>query len=537
MRPGRHPRVRAQGRGCANDALKPASRATTPPTVQPVLIRPDRHDLGLIGLYTGRILTGLGLVMLIPAALGFARAEVDDALGLVIGAGLSLLLGRLAEWRLASTRDLGWSHAMATVALAWLAATYLAAVPLYLSGHYASFLDATFDAMSGFATAGLAVINDLDHVSDSINLWRHLMQFLGGQGLVLVALSLFGGAGGLAGLYVGEGREDRILPNIRRTAQFIWRVALLYWLVGTALLWAALAHAGMPHIDGLLHATMLFMAAFDTGGFAPTSASLGFYHSAVVEGVTSIFMVAGALSFALHYQLMRGKGPGELVRNIETRTLAVTTLGLFVVTAVGLARFGTYDSVEALFRRGFFHLLSAHTGTGFGTIPGRLFVTDWGALAPAMIVIAMALGGMASSTTGGVKALRVGVLAKAISGDVRRIVLPPDAVVAHTYHAGGQRQILRPAVVQTAVLITLLYFLLYFGGALLGLFYGYPLQEALFESTSAAAAVGLSVGVVGPDLESGLKLFYIFQMWIGRLEFISVFALVGYVYATLRGRL
>jgi trk system potassium uptake protein TrkH len=502
-----------------------------------VLVRPDRRDLGLIGLYTGRIVTGLGLVMLVPAALGVVRGEFNDALGLLIGAGLALLLGRLAEWRLATGKDLDWSHAMAAVALSWLVATYLAAIPLYLSGHYGGFVDAAFDAMSGFATAGLAVINDLDHVSDSINLWRHLMQFMGGQGLVLVALSLFGGAGGLAGLYVGEGREDRILPNVRRTASFIWRVALLYLGFGTAMLWAAVVHAGMPPGDGLLHAVMLFMAAFDTGGFAPTSASLGFYHSPIVEGAASILMVAGALSFALHYQVMRGNGLVELVRNIETRVLAVTIIGLSTVTTIGLARFGTYDSVEALVRRGYFHLLSAHTGTGFGTIPGRLFVTDWGALAPAMIVIAMALGGMASSTTGGVKALRVGVLAKAVATDIRRIVLPTDAVVVDSYHSNGRTETLRPAVVRTAVLITLLYFALYFAGGVLGMFYGYSIQEALFESTSAAAAVGLSVGIVGPDLETPLKVFYIFQMWIGRLEFISVFALFGYLYATIRGRL
>jgi trk system potassium uptake protein TrkH len=303
------------------------------------------------------------------------------------------------------------------------------------------------------------------------------------------------------------------------------------------MLWAAVVAAGMPPVDGLLHAVMLFMAAFDTGGFAPTSASLGFYHSAVVEGAASILMVAGALSFALHYQLMRGKGPVELLRNLETRVLAVTVIGLTAVTMLGLARFGTYDSVEALVRRGYFHLLSAHTGTGFGTIPGRLFVTDWGALAPAVIVITMALGGMASSTTGGVKALRVGVLAKAVATDIRRIVLPTDAVVVDSYHSGGRTEALRPTVARTAVLITVLYFVLYFSGAVLGMFYGYSIQEALFESTSAAAAVGLSVGVVGPDLETPLKVFYIFQMWIGRLEFISVFALFGYVYATLRGAL
>jgi trk system potassium uptake protein len=502
-----------------------------------MLIRPDRRDLGVIGLYTGRVLTGVGVVMLLPAGLGVLRDELSDALGLLIGAALAVLVGQLAEWRLYTRRHLAWSQAMAVVALSWLAAAFAGAVPLFLSGHYASFLDAYFDAMSGFATAGLAVINDLDHLSDSINLWRHLMQFLGGQGVVLIALSFFAGGGGLTGLYAGEAREDRILPNVVNTAQFIWRVALTYAAVGVTALWAALLHAGLPADQALLHAANLFMAAFDTGGFAPTSASVGFYHSLAVEGVIAALMVAGALSFAIHYRLMRPGGGWELTRSLETRVLAVSVLVLFAVTALGLSQFGVYDSVQALFRRGFFQLVSAHTGTGFGTIPGRLFVTDWGVLAPAMVVIAMALGGMAGSTTGGIKALRIGLLAKSIAFDVRRALLPSNAVVVQTYHFAGSRQILQARVVRTAVVITLLYIVLYFAGAGLGLFYGYTLQEALFESTSAAAAVGLSVGLVGPDLETGLKVVYIAQMWIGRLEFVAVFALFGYAYATLRGDL
>lgn len=520
----------------AKDPLRTYGPRRTSRTLVGVLLRPDRRDLRVIGFYTGRILSGLGLVMLVPAGLGLLRGEVDDALGLLIGASLALIVGQGADWRLHTRRSLAWSQGLAVVALSWLAAAFVGATPLFLTGHYASFLDAYFDAMSGFATAGLAVINDLDHVSDSINLWRHTMQFLGGQGLVLVALSMFSGGGGLTGLYIGEGREDKILPNVRRTAQFIWRVALLYGAFGTIALWAALLHAGMPPVDGLLHAVMLFMAAFDTGGFAPTAASLGFYHSAVVEGVASVLMVAGALSFALHYHLMNRRGRArELFRNSEVRSLALSMAMLTVVVTVGLARFGTFESAEALFRRGLFHLLSAHTGTGFGTVPGRLFVTDWGVLAPGMIVIAMALGGMAGSTTGGIKALRVALLTKSVTADVHRVLLPPDAVLVQTYHAGGLRRVVRPPMVRQAVMVTLLYIGLYFGGAALGLFYGYPLQEALFESTSAAAAVGLSVGVVGPDLETPLKVAYIAQMWIGRLEFVSVFALFGYAYAVLRG--
>lgn len=501
-----------------------------------LLIRPDRGDLRLIGLYTGKVLTGLGLTMLIPAALGFALGEYDDALGLVIAAALSVSLGLAADVLLATHERLDWSHAMAVVALSWLVAPLLGAIPLFLSGHYGDFLDAYFDAMSGFATAGLAVINDLDHLSDSINLWRHLTHYLGGQGLAIVALSLFTSGSGITGLYVGEGREDRIMPNVVRTARFIWLVSLVYGVLGSLALWLALLWAGMPLWDGLLHAVQLFMAAFDTGGFTPTSANLGFYHSAVVEAVTSVLMVAGMLSFALHYELWRRRG-GELLRNLETRTLAVTITGLFAVLALGLLSSGTYDSLEALLRRGFLHVLSAHSGTGFQTIPGRLFVTDWGTLAPAMLVMAMALGGMAGSTSGGIKALRVGLAYKLIRRDLRKALLPADAVVEERYHSGGTRHFLRDAPVGAAVLILLLYLVLYFGGAFVGLFYDLTLEEALFESTSAAAAVGLSVGVVSPDMPKPLQLTYIFQMWIGRLEFVSVFALFGYAWSLMRGRL
>ena len=501
-----------------------------------MLIRPDRGDLKVIGRYTGRIMTGLGVVMLLPAALGFARGEVDDALGFVIAGGLSVTLGEAAEWRLATRAQLNWSHAMAIVALSWLVAPLMGAIPLFLSGHYSDFLDAYFDAMSGFATAGLAVINDLDHLSDCVNLWRHMMQYLGGQGLAVVALSLFATGSGVTGLYVGEGREDRILPNVVRTARFIWIVSLSYGLIGSLALWAALAWAGMPLWDGLLHAVQLFMAAFDTGGFAPTSASLGFYHSAIVEAVVAVLMVAGMLSFALHYELWRRR-VGELARNLETRTLALSITGLFLVTAVGLTRVDTYDTTEQLVRRGFFHLLSAHTGTGFGTIPGRLFVTDWGTLAPAMVVVAMALGGMAGSTSGGIKALRIGLAYKLIRRDLKAALLPEDAVVEETYHSAGTRHFLRDAPVGAAVLILLLYLVLYLAGAFLGLFYGLSLEEALFESTSASAAVGLSVGVVSPTMPKPLQAAYIFQMWIGRLEFVSVFALFGYGWSMLRGRL
>ena len=500
-----------------------------------MLFRPDRHDFRLIGFYTGKVLFGVGLAMLVPALFALVLGETNEVFGFLIGAGLAVSVGRASELFLATRAQLSTSHGLASVALSWLLAPVFAAVPLLLSGHYAGYLDAYFEAMSGFATIGLTLANDLDHMTRSVNLWRHLMQFLGGQGIIVVVLTIFASAGGRVGtLYTGEGREEKILPNVIRTARFIWRVALVYGVIGTFLLWIAVLVAGVNPVSALYHAAMLFMAAFDTGGFATQSASVSFYRSPAVEAVLLPLMVAGAFSFALHYQLWQRRHT-ELARNIETRTIAISVLALFTIMTVGLARTGTFVDLAPLFRHAFFHTIAAHTTTGLATVPGRLYVTDWGVLAPAMIVSAMGLGGMAGSTAGGIKAIRIGVIAKGLRRDIRKVLLPDDAVVIETYHS-TTRRILRDHEVRAAATLLLLWLVLYLGGGLLGLFYGYNLQLALFESTSAASSGGLSVGIVRPALEWPMKVVYMAQMLIGRLEFIAVFALVGYVVAIVRGR-
>jgi trk system potassium uptake protein TrkH len=153
-----------------------------------------------------------------------------------------------------------------------------------------------------------------------------------------------------------------------------------------------------------------------------------------------------------------------------------------------------------------------------------------------MIVGAMTIGAMSGSTGGGIKVARIGVIAKSLKQDVLRRLLPPDAVVVESYHA-GQPRILRPEVVRLAAMVLLLFMLLYGMGALIGMFYEYPFDQAFFESVSAAGTVGLSVGLTGPSLETGLKIVYITQIWMGRLELIAVLALFGFAYSTVRGRL
>jgi trk system potassium uptake protein TrkH len=500
-----------------------------------MLFRPDRRDFSLIGFYTGKVLFGVGLAMLVPAALALALDERNELYAFLLGAALAITAGRISEIFLHTRARLSTSHGLATVALSWVLAPVFAALPLRLSGHYASYLDAYFEAMSGLATVGLTLVNDLDHMARSVNLWRHVMHLIGGQGVVVVVLTIFASVGGRIGyLYTGEGREEKILPNIVRTARFIWRVALVYAVTGTTLLWVVLLRAGMRPATALYHAANLFMAAFDTGGFATQSSSAAFYRSSLVEAVLMPIMVAGAFSFALHYQLWMGRHR-ELVRNIETRTIAASTVAMFTVMAVGLGRTGTFTELGVMMRHGFFQIVSAHTTTGLATVPGRVYVSDWGVLAPAALVTAMALGGMAGSTAGGIKAMRIGLILKGLMRDVRRVLLPEDAIVLQSFHS-STRRILTDTHVRAAATMLLLWFVMYLAGAMLAMFYGYELQLALFESTAASASGGLSVGLIRPELQWQLKIMYIAQMLLGRLEFIAVFALLGYVVATVRGR-
>ena len=500
-----------------------------------MLIRPDRDDLRIIGSYVGRILGALTLLQLPPLVLAAALGEWNDVSALVIGIALTVAIGRLTAWRLPTDEPLDWSHGLVIVALAWLAGTAVVAVPMFLSGHFGTYLDAYYEVMSGFTATGLTLLQDLDHLSVPMNLLRHLTHFVGGQGIIIVMLTGLGSSSGqVSTLYVGEGRDERILPSLVRTARFIYLVASVYLVVGTSALWLAALHAGLEPLMGLVHALNLFMAAFDTGGFATMSTSIAYYHSALVEGVLIVIMVAGALSFLLHFELWRGR-LREVFENLETRTLAVTGVLTTSVLLLGLARAGTFTDVGPLFRKGVFSVISAHTSTGFTVNASRAFVSDWGLIAPAGLLLALALGGMASSTAGGVKAIRVGLTAKSAFRDIRRAIQPDAAIVVSSF-TQRHRRVLTDAAVRPAITILVMYMGLFLGGAVVGVYYGFPFEQALFDSTSASVNGGMSVGVISPDNPAPMKLVNIGQMWLGRLEFMAVFALVGYGVALVKGR-
>jgi trk system potassium uptake protein TrkH len=165
----------------------------------------------------------------------------------------------------------------------------------------------------------------------------------------------------------------------------------------------------------------------------------------------------------------------------------------------------------------------------------RQFVTAWGAPAMVMITIAMAIGGSACSTCGGIKGIRMGIFFRNLYAEIKRLVLPENAVLVTKYHH-IKDIMLTDRTANIAGIVIVCFIVLYLGGGVLGEFYGYPFVESLFESVSAGSTTGLSCGITLATMPNGLKLYYILAMWAGRLEFFSVFGLLAYVFSIVRGK-
>lgn len=486
-------------------------------------ISPDKKDFFTIFHVLGRLAIGLAAAMFIPFFVALVYKEIGPLYDFSIAISIAAIVGISLILIFPLKKDISLIHTFFIVSLGWIMASLLGAVPLSLSSHYRCFLDAWFEAMSGFATTGLTLVVDLDHLSYAHNMWRHLMMFIGGQGIILAGLSLLPRAKGLVfGLYVGEARTEKILPNIIATARFIWRVSIIYLVLGVSTLTFFLVHKGMVIDRAFLHSLWLFFAAFDTGGFAPQAQNIAYYHSLGLEFITVVLMMLGAMNFNLHFWIWN-KDKWEIFKNFEIKIFLVTFFGFLVILFFSLSGQGSFS----IFRQGFYQLISAHTGSGFTNL-SAFQLKGFGSLSILVIIFAMMIGGGIGSTTGGIKLMRLGIVFKSFAMMIKRYMMPQGAVYKDSYHH-LKDNIVDDRKLKNVFVFFSLFLFTYIGGMLIGVIFGYPILPSLFESVSATANVGLSLGITNPAMPAFLKVVYILQMWLGRLEFLSIFVSLGFI--------
>lgn len=500
-----------------------------------MLLKPTKSDYVNIVFYSGRMLGLFGLVMLVPLFTAALMQEWNMMFIFLLSFSICELIWMFTDKYFYSERDINWLQGMMVVTVTWLFAMLIGAIPYYLSGFWGSYLDACFDVMSGLTTTGLTLVQDLDHLPYSVNMWRHILTYLGGQGIIVLGLTfLVRASKGVIKIYVGEGREERLLPNVINTARAIWLISISYLVVGTIAYFVSSLYLGMGTVRGFLHSLWLFMSAWSTGGFAPMSSNVLYYHSFIIEVLSIIFFVIGSFNFALHWAVWTGNRK-EITRNIESVTFAITLTLAFFLTASALLKMNLYTDVVSMARRVFFQVGSAHTGTGLMTTYTAQLAYQWGEFALLGLILPMALGGSACSTAGGFKALRVGLVVKGLISEVQRLIRPETSVVV-TYYHHIRENILKDNQVKMAALVILAYISIYIIGAYIGMFYGYSFTKSLFESVSAGANCGLSCGITTPSMPPLMKVYFILSMWMGRLEFASIFALSGFLVSVIKGK-
>ncbi len=477
-------------------------------------------DLRIVLRDLGWLAPVVGIMALasLPVAAAFGEWYALRAFGITAAVSLGVGIVLYLPFRRAGEARL--KHGLLVAAVGWLLVSALGALPFYLvssrlvPGEVYPFVDfaaAFFESVSGYTGTGLTMATRPDLLPRVLQWWRSFTEWVGGMGVIVLMLTLIVGPGTSAvSLYFAEARTERIHPSVASTVRTMWWIFALYTLAAMVALWGA----GMPPWEALNHA----MTGISTGGFTLWPESLARYDSLAIEAVSMVVMLAGAVSFAVHYRAMQ-RGPGIFLRDLQTRWLLVLSLlGFALVAGENLLRgFG----VEPSLRQGAFQVVSALTCTGFQTAPIR----EWSDTAKLLLSMAMVIGGAAGSTAGGIKVMRFALLVRGVSWRLKKIVSPGGALVPMRL---GRELIPDPEAAkrleEASVLVFLWLGFLFFGVVVLShLVSGdFGLADVVFEVASAQGNVGLSVGITHPGMPTAAKLLLCFNMWIGRLEIIPI---------------
>ena len=489
------------------------------------------YDVRVIGHYLGVLIliSALGLVLPLVTALLFE--EWKAASRYLLASGIFVIAGSLLRFLRIQPGRLSRQQALAVTGLAWLVLSFFAAIPLNMSGHYANYVDALFEAVSGLTTTGASVVQDLDHLSYADNMWRFMMHLMGGLGLVVVGLSfgLFGREA--AGLFTSEGRSEHVVPNVVQTTRFILKLTLVFIFASTAIVAILCLHLGISPARAFLQSFWVSISAFMTAGFVPMSQNIMYYHSLAIEIVLVVVMLLGALNFTLHSEVLRGRVQA-VFEDMEVRSIVLWLTVIVGVFAASLSASASFSDLPAMARRGLFMIVAAFTTTGFQNVTTTQLVESFSSGAFLVLAILMGVGASAGSTAGGIKVQRFSILVKSIINTLKETLSPDSARVVSAYQHVGRRTV-TPELVREATTVLILYGVTYVLGALVGIAHGYEASQAIFESVALASNGGITSGIVLPGMAWQLELFYLFEMWAGRLEFVTLLAVLIQIFASL----
>lgn len=481
----------------------------------PVQPSADMIDLRPVGYVIGLLVAALGASMVIPMAADLI-ARNEDWTVFFESAVVTFLFGSLLALACANARRdrLTLQQTFLLTTFVWIALPLFGAIPFLLGATQATFTDAMFEAMSGFTTTGSTVFTGLEALPEGILLWRSMLQWFGGIGIIVVAMAFLPElrVGGMQ-IFRSEAFETmgKVLP---RAAEIAGRISTIYVVLTIA---CAFAYywAGMTVFDSVNHA----LTTLSTGGFSTSDASMGAYQGAP-EYVASLFMVLAALPFVRYVQLVAGSA-WPLFLDIQVRAF----LWFVLVTTLVVALYRLIvndDNLEHATREALFNITSIATGTGYASVDYQL----WGAFPVMLFFFVGLVGGCAGSTSCSVKIFRYQILLSAIAAQIRKIHLPHGVFVPR--YEG--RPV--PEEVLSSVMAFFALFTLSIGiTSVLLAMTGLDFVTSVSGAATALANIGPGLGpIIGPagnfaPLNDTAKWILTIAMLIGRLELMVVFVL------------
>ncbi len=457
---------------------------------------------------TGSFLKYFALAYILPLCVALYYGEANWYIYLY-SLLLTLGIGLILEFGFKTAREIERADGFTIVAFTWLLISLFGALPYVFLG--LGFLDAFFEAMSGFTTTGATILNTpatewFFALPRSVLLWRSLTQWLGGMGVIALFVAILPrlGVGG-SQLFDREfpgPLPERIRPRFSTTARLLWTIYVGFTIAQIALLclWGKLP---------LFDSTCISFSTLSTGGFTPTVESIGSYHSPLVEYITMVFMFLAGMNFIIHYHVLRRNW--KAIKDDELR--------LYVIIIAAAIFLLIFSQGLSSYRQEMFQAISIMTTTGFVT--GNF--GSWHSSAKMVLLALMFIGGCGGSTGGAIKVVRVVTLIKHTRVMMRKAIFP-NAVIPLKYN----RKPIPEGIVRDVISFLFLYILVALFASVLLSFLGLSIETAISAVAATLGNVGPGLGDVGPNfnyawLPGAAKVILIMCMWFGRLELVTVF--------------
>ena len=498
-------------------------------------------DLKTVLRDLGGIFIVIGIITLVSLAVPLYFGEYYALSPMTITVFIFFIVGTPLYYGFKKADAANFKSAMVTAALGWLFISLIGSIPFFLiqyninTGFHMSFLSAFFESMSGWTGTGLTMVEHENLLPHTLQFWRSLIQWVGGVGVIVLTLSILARPGtGSFVLYKGEARDQKTHPSVVSTVRTIWWIFLLYTIIGSIILITVgmISPAGMDPWQSINHC----MTGLATGGFSVTDNSMTDF-GVISQIIMVLLMITGAIAFAAHYDLLKGKIKKFLSDAQLQAMIMLLILGIIALTLINLNDPNlSYknNSLLALKESGF-QFISALTCTGFASAN----IASWTESAKLILSFAMIIGGAAGSTAGGIKLFRAILLAKGAEWRIKRAISTPRRVFVHKLGAKSLSKEDAMDLINEAAIISFMWVILLSIG-IVTIAYIFPsetLGNVIFEVCSAQGNVGLSTGITNIYMPVSAKIMIIFNMWIGRLEIIPIIVLVKSMFGIKRNTL